>query len=242
MVGIPTGKFQMGSSDEDINVILERCSDCQRDRFADEQPVHTVYLDSYEIGRYEVTNKQYAQCVRADICRRLKNSRLNELKYEDHPVVFVNWDDAQTYCEWHHSARLPTEAEWENAAKGGDGRLYPWGIEAPSCSLANYRTLDDDCVGDTMPVNSYPDGASYYGVMDMTGNVWEWLHDWYAKDYYSPEPVTNPRGPLDSVFRVRRGGAWNDRDIHLRSASRLSQQPDSEEANIGFRCARDVSP
>ncbi|MGD2048283.1 MAG: SUMF1/EgtB/PvdO family nonheme iron enzyme [Chloroflexota bacterium] len=241
-VEIPAGEFQMGTRDEDINFILERCSDCQRERFADEQPVHTVYLDAYEIGLYEVTNKQYAQCVRAGICREPESSRYTELEYEEHPVVFVNWFDAQRYCEWHRGARLPTEAEWEKAAKGEDGRLYPWGIETPSCSLANYRTLDGGCLDDTMPVGVYPDGASYYGVMDMAGNVWEWLYDWYAQDYYTPEPVTNPQGPQDGDFRVRRGGAWNERGIHLRSASRLQQLPESAGANIGFRCARGISP
>lgn len=237
-VRIPAGEFQMGASREEIAYALDQCGDCLRD-FRDEQPRHTVDLDAFEIGRYEVTNQQYARCVLARICTEPVDSRYADPTYEDHPVVSVTWFQAQAYCEWQDGARLPTEAEWEKAARGGDGRLYPWGDESPDCNRANYGT----CEGHTKPVGSYPTGPIFDGVMvmDMSGNVGEWVNDWYGETYYQTSPSSNPPGPKDSDFRVKRGGSWKEQPFLLRSASRLQQTQDSAEEDIGFRCARSVS-
>jgi formylglycine-generating enzyme required for sulfatase activity len=244
-VRIPASEFLMGSSEEELGLALEQCSTCLGYKFDDEMP-HTVYLDAYEIGRYEVTNKQYAQCVRAGACDKLEDQRYDEPAYEDHPVVYVSWFDAQAYCEWHHGARLPTEAEWEKAASGGDGRFYPWGDEDPDCTRANYFAMDGACVGDTTSVGNYPYGPIFDGEMgmDMAGNAWEWVQDWYAEDYYNNSgSAENPQGPDNGDFRVKRGGSWKSESIFLRSASRLQQTPDSAESDIGFRCARSaISP
>lgn len=242
MVEIPPGEFQMGSTPAEVELMSEHCRDyCGLDWFTDEQPPHSVYLDAYEIGRYEVTNKQYERCVLARVCPAPRDPRYADPEFQDHPVVQITWFDAQSYCAWDHGARLPTEAEWEKAAKGNEGWYYPWGFEAPDCSRANFL----DCAVDTMPVGSYPTGASYYGLLDMGGNVKEWLHDWYDPDYYTPDPVSNPQGPQDAdalFFRVHRGGSYDDFDTYLRSASRLQQIPDDPAADIGFRCARSRRP
>ena len=173
MVYVPAGEFTMGSSEADIDAILAACSDCQRDWFEDEQPQHTVYLDAFWIDKYEVTNAQYARFLNAlgghqnkcegQDCIETKNEDDNshillqggqyvvESGYEDHPMILVNWYGAKTYCEWA-GARLPTEAEWEKAARGTDGRVYPWGNSKPNCNKVQYS----DCGGETAPVGSKP--------------------------------------------------------------------------------------
>jgi formylglycine-generating enzyme required for sulfatase activity len=242
-VPVPAGEFQMGGNPKEMAYAFEQCSDCLPGQFVDEQPVHTVYLDAFEIGRYEVTNKQYAQCVHAGICTEPVGSRYGDPTYQDHPVVNVTWFQAQAYCTWQDGGRLPTEAEWEKAARGGDGRLYPWGDQPPDCMRANYRGMDGACVGDTKSVGSYQTGPIYAGdiVMDMSGNVSEWVNDWYSETYYQTSPASNPPGPDHGELRVKRGGSWSDAPVLLRSASRLQQTPKSAKDNIGFRCARSVS-
>lgn len=237
MVLIPAGTFQMGCDSANS---AEYC-------FSDEQPLHTVYMDAYYIDTYEVTNVQYKACVDAGVCQRDPWEYIPVGGKPNHPISEVTWYEARAYCTWV-GKRLPTEAEWEKAARGpNDTRMYPWGNEPPTCALANFRggdTLDRFCVegpGLTIRVSevgSYPSGASPYGVMDMAGNLWEWVNDWYQKDFYGVSPTANPQGPMSGSYKVVRGGSWDFETIHLRVAKR-----DYGHANIGssgsrgFRCA-----
>ncbi|HPL80999.1 MAG TPA: bifunctional serine/threonine-protein kinase/formylglycine-generating enzyme family protein, partial [Anaerolineaceae bacterium] len=162
MVYVPEGTFTMGSNNVDY-----------------EKPAREVYLDAYWIDKYEVSNAQYKICVEAGECNEPQSTdRYNNSNYANHPVVNVDWHQASAYCEWA-GGRLPTEAEWEKAARGPNGNKYPWGNDSPSCSLVNYG----GCIDDTTVVGSYPAGASYYGAMDMAGNVWEWVNDWWSGRY-----------------------------------------------------------
>jgi formylglycine-generating enzyme required for sulfatase activity len=217
MVLIPVGPFTMGSDSGE----------------KDEQPAHEVTLDAYYIDQYEVTNARYADCVAAGEC---KLPGFIEL-YEDpgkknHPVVGVDWEQANTYCEWRGD-KLPTEAEWEKAAQGPDGRIYPWGDAAPNEALLNFSRN----VGDTTPVGSYPDGVSPYGAYDMAGNVVEWVADWYDEDYYATATSYNPQGPADGEVKVLRGGAWDVDEFIVRASHRFYAVPSGQTDGIGFRCA-----
>ena len=227
MVYVPRGTFQMGSDESDPDA---------RD---DEFPQHWVTLESIWMDQTEVTNAQYERCVSAGACGPLASSQSStrdsyygHRAYDDYPVIWVSWQDADAYCSWA-GGRLPTEAEWEYAARGPEGTIYPWGDNAPDESLANYGGN----VGDTAEVGSYPDGASWCGALDMAGNVWEWVADWYGE--YPSGRQENPTGPSSGDARVLRGGSWyHDREF-ARCAYRLRLAPGFSDDAIGFRC---VSP
>jgi serine/threonine-protein kinase len=234
-VYIPAGEFLMGSTDGD------------RDAQNDEKPQHTVYLDGYWIDKTEVTNGMYRKCVASGGCKepysKSSNTRSDyygNSTYADYPVIYVDWDQANAYCGWA-GRRLPSEAEWEKAARGTDGRKYPWGNEDATCELANYEGKNngkDYCVGDTTEVGSYPRGASPYGIMDMAGNVWEWVNDWYDGNYYQNSPSKNPQGPESGSERVLRGGSWVNDSRSVRAANRGWNVPVNRDDYSGFRCVR----
>ena len=241
MVEVSAGPFTMGSESG----------------YSDERPVHTVTLDAYHIDKYEVTNAQYVAFINAtgsntdteghelldmdDSYGQIRHTgAMFELKEDGHanlPVIAESWYGATAYCEWI-GGRLPTEAEWEKAARGTDGRTYPWGSRSPTADLTNYNFN----VGSTTDVGSYPRGVSPYGTLDMAGNVWEWVSDWNDLGYYSQSPDQDPQGPANGPYRVYRGGSWGSNSgfgsRSVRSAKRAASAPStSGSGNLGFRCA-----
>jgi formylglycine-generating enzyme required for sulfatase activity len=210
---------------------------------SDELPAHEIWLSAFEIDRTEVTQAAYDQCVQAGTCPvpDEEGSCANKWDPEalaDHPVVCVSWDSARAFCEWAGKA-LPTEAQWEKAARGPDGAIYPWGDAEPTCDLANFGPPDAECVDTTVPVASYPAGQSPYGAFDMAGNVWERVADWYFHDYYRDSPHEDPEGPSGASARVIRGGSYSSVAKFQRSSARDgSRAPWVTARNLGFRCAR----
>jgi serine/threonine-protein kinase len=215
MVFIPAGEFTMGSNDGGEN----------------EKPQHRVTLDGYWIYKYPVTVAQYRQFCQATGRREPPPPRWGWK--DDHPIVNVSWNDAVAYCQWA-GVRLPTEAEWEKAARGTDGRKYPWGDEWDAGKCNNYETGPKQ----TTAVGSYPQGVSPFGVHDMAGNVWEWCADWYDRNYYRSAPSKNPKGPSSGKYRVLRGGSWDNHDYNARCALRDDIAPAGVNDYYGFRCAR----
>jgi formylglycine-generating enzyme required for sulfatase activity len=223
---VPQGEFIMGSNE----------------RNNDEEPVHTVFLDAFYIDKFEITNAQYKICVDAGVCQLPKDfssnthsSYFDNPEFDHYPVINVDWNMAKTYCEWR-GARLPTEAEWEKAARGSDARTYPWG-EVLDCEHANYgQNNSGACVGDTTPAGSYEIGQSIYGLHDMAGNVNEWVSSLYQSYPYSME---DGREDLEaSGVRVFRGGSWSFITGDIRSANRNGYGATIFNDNIGFRCAK----
>jgi formylglycine-generating enzyme required for sulfatase activity len=211
----------------------------------DEHPEHQVEVSSFRIDRYEVTNERYSACVKAGVCRapQLASSARRQLyfgapEFSHYPVVFVNWTDANRFCQWD-GGRLPTEAEWEMAARGPapSKRTFPWGDEAPDCTKANMGG-PNGCVGDTDLVGRRQWGASPWGVLDMAGNVWEWTADWYDSAYYQRSPKRDPQGPAKGTLKVMRGGCWMSGADSLRVSCRKAELPDTWAPNVGFRCVR----
>ncbi len=228
MVVIPAGHFTMGAEDGD----------------ADEQPPHLVMLSAFSIDQTEVTVSAYARCVEAGTCTKPKDWSLCNFGKggrDHHPINCVTWADADRYCRWA-GKRLPTEAEWEYAARASDGRRFPWGNPPPNCDRAVMPTLQlgPGCGTDsTWPVGSKKAGASPWGLSDMAGNVAEWVADRYSDVYYKSAPQQDPQGPSSGSDRVLRGGGWKDsRPSYLRSSYRYGAAPVVSADDTGFRCAR----
>jgi formylglycine-generating enzyme required for sulfatase activity len=223
LVYVPAGDFTMGSNAAGGS---------------NEDPEHLVTLPGFWIDQTEVTNAMYALCVQAGACAApsnlssaARNSYFNNPDYAHYPVIFVDWDSAVAYCSWA-GRRLPSEAMWEKAARGPDARLYPWGNELDPARLnAAFES------GDTTPAGAYPAGASPYGALDMSGNVWEWVADWYGEDYYSLSPAGSPPGPESGEMRVRRGGSWDSGYAYVHTTGRGYFHPAIRGSGIGFRCA-----
>jgi formylglycine-generating enzyme required for sulfatase activity len=230
MMSVPAGSFQMG-----CDPLNDGGYGCE----ADEVPTHTVSLDAYYIDRFEVTNFEYKQCVRAGVCEppvfyssATRPSYYDNPEFDDYPVIYVDWYQADTFCTWM-GRRLPTEAEWEKAARGSsDTRVFPWGNTPPDCGIVNYN----NCVGDTTS-GYYYYGQSPYYLYSMAGNVWEWVSDWYQWDYYTVSPDTNPSGPESGEYKVLRGGGWYEDEYAIRVANRYYDYETVAHDRIGFRCA-----
>ena len=241
MLLVPAGSFYMGS----------------RQGSTSEEPIHVIGLDAFYIDKYEVTNAEYKNCVDNLVCDLPTNQRTYfDTRYNDHPVVYVNWVMADAYCKWR-GARLPTEAEWEKTARGTELLEYPWGNQFDGkivnycdayCSLDGKDKRYSDGYGNTSPVGSYEEGKSPYGVYDMAGNVREWVADLYSESYYTDSPKQNPPGPSlesftdEEILRVLRGGSWVDNLNNVRAFTRDYSKPVEASSYVGFRCAVDAAP
>ena len=223
MVLVPAGEFTMGSPTGD----------------PDERPPHQVYLDSFLIDTYEVTVGQYGAFLQETGNHPPSDWKaMNQFSHQKRPVSNVDWADAAAYCKWA-GKRLPTEAEWEKAARGTDGRLYPWGNEPPTPRHANYEQAGSNSHGALAPVGSFEAGKSPYGLYDMAGNAWEWVSDWYDHGYYQASQPKNPEGPPTGGFKVIRGGSWNSSSRVLRSSDRYWDPPSFRSQYFpGFRCVK----
>jgi len=221
MVLVPAGKFTRGSNLAD-----------------DEKPVRKIYLNAFYMDKYEVTVGQYAKYLEVtDMEEPPDWETMNQSQHQRRPVVNVSWEDAVNYCKWA-GKRLPTEAEWEKAARGENGGIYPWGNEAPTRLHANYGRSDWNEHMALSPVGSFEAGKSPYGIYDLAGNAWEWVFDWYEHDFYEKSPEKNPIGPAKGDEKVVRGGSWLYVSEFLRSAHRFNAQPLNRHFGYGFRCAK----
>lgn len=233
----------------------------------DESPQHSVYLDAFWVDKHEITNAMFLQFVKATNYQTQaevagwswdfdgqnwsqqqgtnwlhpRNASSNIDGLENHPVVRVSPADAQAYCQWA-GRRLLTEAEWEKAARGEDGRTYPWGNQF-SCENANFGDSGCDSYAHTAPIGRFPNGASPYGALDMAGNVWEWVSDWYQEDYYQNTPLNNPQGPSIGKGFVMRGGSWSSEDSRwFRASWREWGNENDSYWSTGFRCGSNSAP
>ncbi|MEW5939429.1 MAG: SUMF1/EgtB/PvdO family nonheme iron enzyme [Chloroflexota bacterium] len=222
-VFVPAGPFLMGADS----------NEAQKNR-----PKRAVNLPAFWMDQTEVTNAMYARCVAAHRCPLPFDESVNPYygkpEYDNYPVVYITWRGADKYCQWA-GRRLPTEAEWEKAARGTDGRAYPWGDEPPTMSLANF----DNAIGGPVPVDRYPLGESPYGALNMAGNVREWVADWFHELYYLVAPLENPLGPDAGDAKSLRGGSYLDDANEIRVFNRFFHPPESPGLNRGFRCASD---
>lgn len=240
MILIPGGTFLMGSTQEGVQQAASWCG-CDPSRFEDELYMHEVYVSSFYIEKYEVTNEQFMAFVEATGYETDAGKKPEAHTWrteftpgkENHPVVWMSWNDADAYCAWA-GKRLPTEAEWEKAARGTDGRLWPWGNVWDNSRLNMGETRRKT----TTEVGSFPNGASPYGVMDMAGNVWEWVNDWYGSTYYQQGKDRDPMGPESGEDRVLRGGAFNNGIQDVRTANRHKGGMAGYAPDHGFRCAK----
>ena len=254
---VPQGEFTMGDSPDNAYDECMRLDGHCMTTFNDEAPPHQVYLDAYYLDTYEVTNKLYKACVDAGWWRCTApghnepaenfSDHYGDSQFDSYPVVDVTWSQARAYCEWR-GARLPTEAEWEKAARGTDGRAYPWGsvFDGTKTNFCDKNCKGvsnsqyDDGYAEAAPVGSYPQGVSPYGIYDLAGNVMEWTADWYDENYYSNSPSSNPQGPAVGQDRTLRDGSWRYSGNNVRSADRSWSPPRNFMDDLGFRCARSV--
>jgi formylglycine-generating enzyme len=238
LVAVPAGTFMMGCNE----AVDTRCND-------DEKPAHAVTISAFSLDKLETTEREYDECVRAGGCAA-PTANADPVGHADYPVSFVTWEDATAYCAWR-GKRLPTEAEWEWAARGADGRLYPWGNEPPTCARASFSSTaapnSADPAGacrsttDAVKVDlagSHPGAPSATGALDMGGNLWEWVSDFYDAAYYATSPAVDPKGPPSAPQHAKRGGSWQDAPDRLRSSRRWTHPNGSGAEDIGFRCAK----
>jgi formylglycine-generating enzyme required for sulfatase activity len=254
VVWIPGGWFLRGSDEADILYAVDLCRErgghpfaCRPDAFVDEAPRERVWVSAFGIDRTEVTFAAWRRCVGANACAptRINNgseAARNRLAQPSHPVAGVTWDEARRYCEWV-SGRLPTEAEWERAARGHDGRRFPWG-NYYNARLANHGRPDGGVDGGdgfrwAAPVGSFPSAASPYGILDAAGNVWEWTADVYEPEAYMDGTRVDPAREGGGGFRVIRGGSWAQPPFRLRAADREAVPEGEAMPDVGFRCAYD---
>ena len=227
MATVPAGPFMMG-----CNAAVDGDTWCSAPALGLERPYHEITLDEFAIDVTEVSELEYGGCIADGECSAPAEGQLDPNSYL--PVRNVTWQQAAMYCAWR-SARLPTEAEWEKAARGTDGRRYPWGSAAPDCDRVNYG----QCTGDEVhAVNAHESGASPFGVLNLAGNVAEWVADWYSFDYYAASPSENPTGPSVGTERSVRGGSLTSTDKEVRASARRGSNPELGFSNVGFRCAR----
>jgi formylglycine-generating enzyme required for sulfatase activity len=228
MVYVPEGEFTVGSEE---SYALVR-----------EGPEHIVFIDSYWIYKYEVTNEEFRQCIEFGAC---DNDLVSHPK-NDYPAIYVDWYDANSYCEWI-GGRLPTEAEWEKAARGIYNMKFPWGNDV-WCPVGGHVIPESNydyigCLDEGPgPIGGFPKGASPYGAMDMAGNVWEWTSDWYSAEYYENSPIKNPTGPVYGDLKVLRGGSWAYDYHYARVSYRFFAAPVHNSDEVGFRCVVDMVP
>ena len=257
MIQIDSGSFNMGS---DYSTGIDPIDGVSDEGFSDEWPEREVFVDTFSIETTEVSNAQYRACVLDDGCTDPQKdwSVTRDLYYldsdfDDYPVLFVTWEQAEKYCRWL-DRRLPTEAEWEKAAKGEDESVFPWGFELPDCDMANFSKIisefgtDDEiifteaCYKDTLRVDQFQNYGSSRGVLNMAGNVSEWVADWYDPEYYEnhndPEDLKNPTGPENGDHKVHRGGSFADNVYFIRTAYRGHASVNQGFSYIGFRCAK----
>ena len=218
---IPAGEFTMGSGTKDKEILA-----------------HKVYLDAYWMDQTDVTNAMYAICVKAGTCSHPAHydHYFDDSKYADYPVVYVTWYAAQTFCTWE-GGTLPTEAQWEKAARGWDDRPYPWGTSAPDITLLNYNGDH----GDIVSAYDYLIALSPYGLLQMSGNVRQWMSDWYQRTYYTVSPYKNPQGPSTGEYKSLRGGAFDDDFQEVETTYRVYHEPTSAGQERGFRCVQSVN-
>jgi formylglycine-generating enzyme required for sulfatase activity len=221
MVVIPAGEFWMGADDG----------------LKDARPLHRVYLSSYWLDKYEVTNARYRQCVEGGGCTPPKDRQaFDDLERAQYPVTNITWNQARSFCQWQ-GRRLPTEAEWEKAARGTDGRRYPWGND---WNIVKSRVSNAVAANAIESVGRQAASSSPYGVFDLIGNASQWVKDWYAEDFYQTSPARDPQGPLRGSFRVLRGGEWNEKPSNLQASYRGWDEVTYWGPTLGVRCAEDV--
>jgi serine/threonine-protein kinase len=270
MVYVPSGEFEMGTQQEEITYTLSLCQIYHQDcgyitGSLLSRPVHTVYLDGFWIDQYEITNAQFAAFLNDQgnqikggaawlsisnphsLIERVNNTYQPKEGFAEHPVIEVTWYGADAYCQWA-GVLLPTEAQWEYAARGPESLIFPWGNTSDLTRMnfcdtncekiwktGEYETGINDGYPMTSPVGSYPGGKSWCGAMDLVGNVWEWVADWMGE--YSVFSQENPSGPESGTIKVIKGGSWCNAPTILRSSHRWNYAPVGSGFNVGFRCA-----